>query len=139
VGRHEVILLDTHVIIWLTTDTRSLGPQSRTFYERALADNEAAVSATSFWEIAMLMGKGRLKGSISAREQRRAILESGIQELPMTGAIAIDAAELADLHRHPADRFIVATALAHRATLLTADRQLLAWGEGNLSRQDASQ
>jgi PIN domain nuclease of toxin-antitoxin system len=56
----------------------------------------------------------------------------------MTGAIAITAAELPDLHGDPADRFIIATALAHNATLITADRQLLAWSAA-LARQDASQ
>jgi PIN domain nuclease of toxin-antitoxin system len=38
----------------------------------------------------------------------------------VTGEIALLSATL-DLHGDPADRFIAATAITHRATLLTAD------------------
>jgi PIN domain nuclease of toxin-antitoxin system len=43
---------------------------------------------------------------------------------------------LAGLHSDPADRIIVATALAHDATLITADERLLAW-RGPLKTHDA--
>jgi PIN domain nuclease of toxin-antitoxin system len=42
-----------------------------------------------------------------------------------------------DLHGDPADRLIVATAIVHGATLMTADRALLRWRHP-LPRQDAS-
>jgi PIN domain nuclease of toxin-antitoxin system len=51
-------------------------------------------------------------------------------ELPLTGEIAIAAAELEGLHADPADRFIAATAIAHNATLMTADDRLLRWRHG---------
>lgn len=40
------------------------------------------------------------------------------------------------MHGDPIDRIIVATALAHDAVLLTADRPILEWS-GRLRRQDA--
>jgi PIN domain nuclease of toxin-antitoxin system len=46
------------------------------------------------------------------------------------------AVELEDMHSDPIDRIIVATALAHDAVLLTADRPILEWS-GQLRRQDA--
>jgi PIN domain nuclease of toxin-antitoxin system len=64
------------------------------------------------------------------------IVDAGVRELPITGDIAILAAGL-DLHGDPADRFIVATAIAHEATLITADRTLLRWRH-KLSRQNAA-
>jgi PIN domain nuclease of toxin-antitoxin system len=51
----------------------------------------------------------------------------GAAELPLTGEIAILAGELDGLHADPADRFIAATAIAHNATLVTADDRLLQW------------
>ncbi len=45
----------------------------------------------------------------------------------MDGAIAIFTADLASLHKDPADRLIVATAIVYRATLMTADERLLQW------------
>jgi PIN domain nuclease of toxin-antitoxin system len=49
-----VILLDTHVVIWFTTDDAALGKTSRSIADAALAEDELAVSAISFWEIALL-------------------------------------------------------------------------------------
>jgi PIN domain nuclease of toxin-antitoxin system len=46
------------------------------------------------------------------------------------------AVELEGLHSDPIDRIIVATAVAHDAVLLTADRAILQWS-GGLRRQDA--
>jgi PIN domain nuclease of toxin-antitoxin system len=122
-----VILLDTHVALWLTADSRSLGRRSRRIAKQAAASDELAISAVSFWEIALLIAKGRLRPPDTPQEMRRQILGEGAIELPLTGAIAILAGELEGLHADPADRFIAATAIAHDATLMTADERLLRW------------
>jgi PIN domain nuclease of toxin-antitoxin system len=82
------------------------------------------------------MTKRRLRSADSAAETRRQILGAGAIELPLTGEIAIVAGELDGLHGDPADRFIAATAIAHDATLMTADQRLLDWRHG-LRRQNA--
>jgi PIN domain nuclease of toxin-antitoxin system len=136
VGRDEVILLDTQVAVWITTENPALGKLSRTLLQQAFESDRVVVSAISFWELAMLTAKRRL-GSITSPSQHRAtILSSAIQEVPLTGDIGILAAEL-DLHGDPADRFIVATAIVHGATLLTADKALLRW-KNKLARLNAT-
>jgi PIN domain nuclease of toxin-antitoxin system len=50
--------------------------------------------------------------------------------------VALLAGELKSLHSDPADRFITATAIAHDATLITADDRLLRW-RGKMKWQDA--
>jgi PIN domain nuclease of toxin-antitoxin system len=129
-----VILLDTHAAIWLTIG--QLGKQSRRIADKALTDDGLAISTISFWELSMLIAKGRLRALKSPREQRTKMLAAGIQELPLTGEIAILAGELENLHGDPADRIIAATAIAHDATLVTADANLLRW-PNPLKRQDA--
>jgi len=131
-----VILLDTHVALWLTADSRSLGKRSRRLAKHAAASDQLAISAVSFWEIALLIAKGRLRPPETAQEMRRRILGEGAIELPLTGEVAILAAELEGVHADPADRFIAATAIAHNATLLTADERLLSWRHA-LRRQNA--
>lgn len=133
-----MILLDTHVLIWLTKESASLGQRSRAAYDRAIQNNEVAISVVSYWELGMLVAKGRLEAAHAPAYYRQNIRETAIIELPLTGDIAILAAELRLLHGDPADRFIAATALAHGATLMTADRRLLAW-DGDLAREDATQ
>jgi PIN domain nuclease of toxin-antitoxin system len=131
-----VILLDTHVVIWLTTNDAGVGQQSLALYRQSLEAGELAISAISFWEMAMLKAKGRLEAATSPTQHRALMIDAGAQELPVTGDIGILAAEL-DLHGDPADRLIVATAIIHGATLMTADRTLLRWRH-KLPRQDAS-
>jgi PIN domain nuclease of toxin-antitoxin system len=130
-----VILLDTHAAIWFTTDS-GLGKRSQAIADHALADDRLAISAVSFWEVAMLVAKRRLRSLDSAADLRERVLNSGINEVPLTGDVAILAGNLDGLHGDPADRFIVATAIAHEATLMTADTILLKW-RNKLRRQDA--
>jgi len=86
----------------------------------------------------MLIAKRRLRALKSASEQRAKLLTAGIRELPLTGEIAILAAELENLNSDPADRIIAVTAIAYDATLVTADDNLLRWPH-RLKRQDAEQ
>jgi PIN domain nuclease of toxin-antitoxin system len=131
-----VILLDTHAAIWLTIG--QLGKQSRRIADKALADDGLAIATISFWELSMLIAKGRLRARSSPREQRTKMLAAGIQELPLTSEIAILAGELENLHGDPADRIIAATSITYDATLMTADANLLRWRH-SLKRQDAEQ
>ena len=125
-------LLDTHVLLWLRLGHRRLGAETRRIVERAWRAGEAAVSAVSFWEIALLHDKGRLTLLRDLGAWRGKLLRDGLIEIPVDGEIGIRAAGLADFHRDPADRLIVATALGgHR--LVTADRRILDW-PGPLSR-----
>jgi PIN domain nuclease of toxin-antitoxin system len=55
---------------------------------------------------------------------------------PLDGNVALRALDLAMLHDDPADRFMVATALAYEAMRVTADERLLGW-QHSLERQDA--
>jgi PIN domain nuclease of toxin-antitoxin system len=130
-----VILLDTHAAIWFAVD-RGLGKQSQRLADKALADDELAISAFSFWELAMLIAKQRLRSLKPAAEQRTKLLAAGIREIPLSGEIAVLAGEIDGLNGDPADRIIAATAIAHDATLMTADENLLRWRH-KLKRHDA--
>jgi PIN domain nuclease of toxin-antitoxin system len=132
-----VILLDTHAAVWFAVD-KGLGRQSQKLADRALADNRLAVSAFSFWELAVLIAKRRLRALKSAGEFRAKLLGAGISELSLTGEIAISAADLDSLHGDSADRIIAATAIGHDATLMTADDHLLSWRH-RLKRQNAEE
>jgi PIN domain nuclease of toxin-antitoxin system len=131
-----VILLDTHAAVWLASDEPVLGQKSCTLALAARAENQLAISAISFWEIALLAAKHRLELHRRPAELRAELLDTGVMELALTGDIALLAVELKNLHGDPADRFIVATALMHDATLITADARLLRW-RGKVKRHNA--
>ena len=83
--------------------------------------------AISFWEVAMLAARGRIELRQSPESWRGDWLRAGLVEIALDGALAVAAAELAEFHPDPADRFIAATAMARAATLITADQALLRW------------
>jgi PIN domain nuclease of toxin-antitoxin system len=133
-----VILLDTHVLVHYASDDRKLGKRARAAIERALGRDELFVSALSFWEIAMLVAKERLALDTTTSAFRSAALDTGIQEVPVAGEIAIAAGELPDRHGDPVDRMLVGTALVRGLALLTADTVLLEWKLRGLRVQDAT-
>jgi PIN domain nuclease of toxin-antitoxin system len=124
-----VILLDTHAAVWFSL-AEGLGRQSQILARKALAEDRLAISAISFWEVALLI-------SDSPAQLRKSLLDGGVIELPLTGDIALRSVDLGNFPSDPADRFIMATALIHNAVLLTADEQLLGWRH-SVKRQNAS-
>ena len=135
-GGDALILIDTHVLIWLDRHDPALGQISRKLADEALRDEALAVSAITFWETAMLIVTGRFAMDVSLNRWRLDLIGAGLLELPLDGGIGLAAAQLDDIHGDPTDRFILATAQANDATLLTADQQLLDWS-GRLARHDA--
>ena len=131
-----MIVLDTHVLVWAVNDERKLGRKTRAIIERHWGGGGVAVSAISFWEVALLQSRGRLRLPTSADQWRTDLISAGLTELPLEGAAAIRSVGLSGLPEDPADRFIVATAIAEGATLLSADENLLRWPHP-MERQDA--
>ena len=130
-----MIILDTHALLWLRTGEARLGTGARRIIDDALRDRELAVSAMTFWEVAMLRDKNRLVFPEDVALWRRELLGQGLVEIPVDGEIGIRANALSGFHADPADRIIVATALQGH-TLITGDRTILEWS-GNLNRLDA--
>ena len=132
-----MMLLDTHILLWQRWGDQRLGVQTRDLLQHSLREEEAAVSAISFWEVAMRIQKGQINFDLDLHEWRNTLIRQGLIEIPVDGAIAARAGLLGGIHGDPADRIIVATALGgHR--LVTADQRILGWG-GNLDRLDARQ
>jgi PIN domain nuclease of toxin-antitoxin system len=120
-----VILLDTHVLIWLDEANPRLGSKASKAIDDAFTAGTLMVSAISFWEVGTLVEKGRLRLEIELGAWRQDFFRQGLIELPVSGEIAIKAASLSSFHGDPADRLIAATALVNSLTLLTADERLL--------------
>lgn len=121
------LLLDTHVWLW-----RLLAPERLTDdAESAVADrgNELFLSPISTWEALVLARKGRLSLLPSPAEWvLEALRRPALTATPLTHEIALRTERLEGLSSaDPADRFLVATALEHGLTLVTADRAIHAF------------
>jgi PIN domain nuclease of toxin-antitoxin system len=120
-----VIIVDTHVVIWLAFDQAQLSKKARSAIDDTRARAEGlAISDITLLELATLTRKGRLRLDIN--------LESFLQEIearfvvvPITGRACARAVDLpAAYPKGPADRIIGATALVEGLSLLTADREI---------------
>ena len=132
-----MLLIDTHVLIWIDEASNKLGQVAKNAIDDALSAGSLAVSSISFWEIAMLVEKKRISIYLELDIWRKELLQKGLYELPIDGSVAIRAGQLRNIHGDPADRLIVASALEQSATLVTADRKLLDW-QGLPYKLDAS-
>jgi PIN domain nuclease of toxin-antitoxin system len=120
-----VILLDTHVLVWLDEANPRLGASTIKKIDSAFHSSAAMVSAISFWEVGMLVRKGRIQLDLDLAVWRKDFVEQGLIEVPVSGEVGIRAAGFDPFHGDPADRLITATALMNSAILLTADARLL--------------
>jgi PIN domain nuclease of toxin-antitoxin system len=125
------LLLDTHVLIWLAEGLADLPPRSRRRINDAAKGPGLAVSAISFWEVAMLARKGRIAIRRPVHAWRAEVIAAaGISEIPVSGDVGVEALLLpGELHEDPADRILVATARLHGIALGTRDKRLLAYAE----------
>lgn len=111
----------------------ALGPEAKRQIEAAWAQEQVAVSAISFWEIAMLAERGRIQLPMPITLWREDWLRAGLIEIAVDGRIGLLSTQLGDLHKDPADRIIIATAIVSNTPLVTADRLILDW-QGQLER-----
>lgn len=131
-----MIVADTHVLVWLTSRDERLGEEARELADIALMEWRLWVSSITFCEVAYLVRQSRLPMGLPVVQWRRDLLGRGLRERMIDGTLAIEAVQLANFHKDPADRLIVATAISMGAELLTADERILDW-PGPLDRIDA--
>ncbi len=121
------VLLDTHIWIQLQAGSPMLSNAARKAIDIATSRRIVYVPAISVWEVAMLAQKKRIQFDRTVGQWvAEALDKPGIQLLPMTTEIAIEAAELPEpMHKGFANRIIVASARIERLTLITCDKPML--------------
>jgi PIN domain nuclease of toxin-antitoxin system len=120
-----MIVLDTHIWIWLVDNNSHLTDQLRQIIVTHQPDG-LGVSIFSCWEVAKLVEKNRLKLAYSLDEWlNMALAYPGVQLLELTLPIVVQATQLKGFHNDPADQIIVATAQIHKCPLLTVDSKIV--------------
>ena len=120
-----MILVDTHVVVWLAFDQGQLSKNARAAINEARQNGEGlAISDITLLELMTLTSKGRIRLDISLESFLREI-EARFIVLPISGRACFRALGLpATYPKDPADRIIGATALVEGLSLLTADRAI---------------
>ena len=115
----DALLLDTCALLWLASGDRALSAKARSLIENAPV---VYVSPVTAWEIAVKASKGKIQLPISPREWFDSVVEMyGIDVMKLSADDMLRSTELPWLHKDPADRFIIATALKDGLLVVTAD------------------
>ena len=120
-----MILVDTHIVVWLALDQTHLSKNARAAIDDARRNGDGlAISDITLLELATLSSKGRIRLDISLESFLREV-EARFIILPISGRACVRALGLpAAYPKDPADRIIGATALLEGLSLLTADRAI---------------
>lgn len=116
---------DTHALVFWGLEPDRLSGLARETMARGREEGDLACCDISFWEVALLFARGRLTPPVTATEFMHLLTdELRLSVLPITPEIATLSQSDVMSHKDPADRLIAATALHHRAPLVTADDKL---------------
>jgi PIN domain nuclease of toxin-antitoxin system len=114
-----MILLDTHILIWLLIAPENLAPKAKKAILAARKSGSLALSAISLWEMAWLAQNKRIEVDVSVDSFVKKCA-SYVQVLPITPEIAVRSVQFPKSYPNdPQDRIIGATALVEGIRLLT--------------------
>lgn len=127
-----VLLLDTHVWVWLINGDEELkSSRAVPLIEDAGKRDAVKVSIMSVWEVGMLVAGERLDLRMDVYEWvHKALAAPGVSLAPLSREIALESSQLpGSFHGDPVDRILVASARNSNAAIVTRDRRILSYGK----------
>lgn len=121
-----MIVLDTHIWLWLATEPGRLSKDARHAIQKADRRGELSVAQMSLWEVASAHARGRVVGPRDTHVFLRSLIEQTRARVEaLTPEIAAIAAHLGSgFPKDPGDRLIAATAIELGVPLVSADEAI---------------
>ncbi|HEY4328824.1 MAG TPA: type II toxin-antitoxin system VapC family toxin [Phycisphaerae bacterium] len=107
--------LDTHILVFALAGTLTSAEQ------KVLATQPWGVSDIVFWELSMLIRRGRIVLDLNDPLVKSTLEQVHVWPISLEIANAIGTL---DFHSDPADEIIAATSLHHHVSLVTRDRHI---------------
>ena len=119
-------LLDTHVFLWYISGHSSLSPRAKGIIE---AKTGLKFSIASLWEISIKVNIGKLKltGSFDDLLTRLNYVNAEILAIAVEDTRSYMNLSLPPNHRDPFDRILIAQAINHSLSLVSADKKFDAY------------
>jgi len=119
-----MILLDTHVLLWMSLNPGRLSRKASTAIQGARSAGSICISDITLWQIALLARRGRIEilGTVDSFVHE---ISAPLVVKVCTAAIASMAVQFLEAYpKDPADRPIGATSRVEALPLVTADEHL---------------
>lgn len=125
------ILLDTCALIRLASGA---GELSNAAMDVIAQSPLAYVSPISLWEIALKVKSGNLVIAGDPETFFSDVIENyDLTVLPLSLEVMVRSVNLPEIHKDPADRFIIASALLNGFSVITTDRRFPEYGVNVIS------
>jgi len=119
-----MILLDTHVVLWLAFEPDRLSKRAKDAIRTARGEGGLAIAGITLLELAWLAENGRVETTLSVESFVRQCAAK-MTVLPITPEIAACAVSLGGSYpKDPQDRLIGATALVEGMEMVTHDAKI---------------
>jgi len=122
------LLLDTHILLWAAGEPEKLSTAGRNLL--LAPENALYFSPASIWEVVIKRGLGRDDFQVDPARLRKLLIVNGYTEVSVTSDHALTLDSLPPLHKDPFDRLLLAQARSEGMLLVSADTQLLRYGDG---------
>ena len=121
------LLLDTCAVLRLANG--EFGKFSRSAMDAMREADMLYVSPISEWEISLKWKKGGIELPLEPRMLMRKVIDAySLSLVPLSEEVMFRATELPEIHKDPADRFIIATAVLGNMVVVTTDRRFAQYG-----------
>jgi PIN domain nuclease of toxin-antitoxin system len=128
-----IYLLDTHVFIWATLETKKLSKKSRDIiFDK---NNEIFVSTVSFWEISLKTRINKFSFeniNITKFPEYARNMDFTIIDMKEEESITFHKLPLKDNHKDPFDRMLILQAITKNMVMISKDRLFEQYKENGL-------
>ncbi|MDL1959427.1 MAG: type II toxin-antitoxin system VapC family toxin [Deltaproteobacteria bacterium] len=121
--KKEAYLFDTHALVfWNNKETVS--EEFINFFDNQVQQGRLYVSSISFWEIALLVKRGKMAISDLHAWKNELLNITNIRLIEPSASEVIDSTLLPDHHKDPFDRLLIAQANQNKFLIVTKDRDI---------------